>query len=194
MQSGIGSDVELKEPVGVFLGEVGLWYHLKANFRAPTCSPGTRLFRSSSKVGLIQLHQVFQDLLGPGEDGFGRHIVPQANGRLGELGQAHGLAHRNLGSPAPQNHPELFQGKLEVGKPGVRQQGEANATFPTAISFLGGIHRACFTHGAIHIDPKDNTAQVFPDLCIRWYLVELVHIHISYMVCATPCDYPIQGT
>ena len=28
MQSGIGSDVELKEPVGVFLGEVGLWYHL----------------------------------------------------------------------------------------------------------------------------------------------------------------------
>lgn len=147
-------------------------------------SPGTRLFRFFLQSRPHPTAPSVPRPLGPGEDGFGRHIVPQANGRLGELGQAHGLAHRNLGSPAPQNHPELFQGKLEVGKPGVRQQGEANATFPTAISFLGGIHRACFTHGAIHIDPKDNTAQVFPDLCIRWYLVELVHIHISYMVCA----------
>lgn len=60
-------------------------------------------------------------------------------------------------------------------------------TLSTPIPISGGIHMTRYTHWAVNILPKDNTTQIFSDLRIRWYLVELVHIHDNIhflLICA----------
>jgi len=137
----------------------------------------------TTKVCLIKLYQMIKCVIFKREM-TAEAVKPMTNRWLRQTRHLYGLFDGNLDGPTPQDHPELLIRELHVSQPGVRQERKPHTTFPTSISSIRSVDMITLAYGTIHVLTEDYTAQILAYLRIRWDLVELVHIHISYMVCA----------
>ena len=141
--------------------------------------PCTDLFAEHEEAAVeecfVELNETLQDVRLVGEVR-PELIEPVTYGLIGELGEAHGLPDRDLGGPAPEDDPELHEWQLHVGEPGVGEDTEALATISAAIPILLGDDLPGPTPRTEHVLAKELTPEKLPNLRLRRYLIEWVHI------------------